>query len=108
MTFIKAIETRFDGHVFRSRLEARWAVFFKEMGLKYEYEPEGFELEQRVKYLPDFLLPSQALYVEVKPNRDLKLEDIRKLALFSADGDQALLLIVGTPGEHEMFFLDRS
>ena len=25
---IKAIETEYDGHKFRSRLEARWAVFF--------------------------------------------------------------------------------
>ena len=25
---IKAIETEYDGHRFRSRLEARWAIFF--------------------------------------------------------------------------------
>ncbi len=28
MSEIKAIETRYKGYRFRSRLEARWAVFF--------------------------------------------------------------------------------
>jgi len=32
---IKAIETEYDGHRFRSRLEARWAVFFNAVGLTY-------------------------------------------------------------------------
>lgn len=51
---IKAIETEYNGYKFRSRLEARWAVFFDALGLDYEYEPEGFELENGIKYLPDF------------------------------------------------------
>ena len=42
---IKAIETEYDGHRFRSRLEARWAVFFNAIGLTYEYEIEGFEMD---------------------------------------------------------------
>jgi hypothetical protein len=50
---IKAIETRAYGCRFRSRLEARWAVFFTAMGLRWEYEPEGFELPSG-RYLPDF------------------------------------------------------
>ena len=39
---IKAIETVYNGYRFRSRLEARWAVFFDAMQIRYEYEPEGF------------------------------------------------------------------
>lgn len=53
---IKAIETEYNGYKFRSRLEARWAVFFDAAGIKYEYEPEGFDLGDGVYYLPDFLL----------------------------------------------------
>ncbi len=34
----KAKETYYDGYRFRSRLEARWAVFFNNIGLEYEYE----------------------------------------------------------------------
>ena len=45
MSEIKAIETYYKGYRFRSRLEARWAVFFDAAGIKYEYEPEGFGLE---------------------------------------------------------------
>ena len=53
MRKIKAIETRYRGYRFRSRLEARWAVFFSCLGLKWEYEPEGFDIDG-VFYLPDF------------------------------------------------------
>lgn len=51
---IKPIETEYNGYRFRSRLEARWAVFFDALGVRYEYEPEGFELPSGKLYLPDF------------------------------------------------------
>ncbi len=63
---IKAIETRFHGILFRSRIEARWAVFFTELNLPWQYEPEGFELKSK-HYLPDFFLPRQKRWVEIKP-----------------------------------------
>jgi hypothetical protein len=62
---MKVIETRFDGHIFRSRTEARWAVFFKTAGIRYEYEKEGFDLDGRW-YLPDFWLRDMQLWLEVK------------------------------------------
>lgn len=65
---IKPIETYYNGYRFRSRLEARWAVFFDAMGVEYEYEPEGFDLGGGIYYLPDFYLPEQDYYVEVKGN----------------------------------------
>ena len=73
---IKAIETEYKGYRFRSRLEARWAVFFDEAGIKWEYEPEGFELPSGKRYLPDFKIHNvydtrsdttyDSLWVEVK------------------------------------------
>lgn len=74
---IKAIETEYNGYRFRSRLEARWAVFFDALGVKYEYEPEGFELPSGKRYLPDFRVKCYGkrgdyksdpfdLYIEVK------------------------------------------
>ena len=51
---IKPIETVYNGYRFRSRLEARWAVFFDALGVEYEYEPEGFVLPSGKRYLPDF------------------------------------------------------
>lgn len=63
----KPIETEYNGYKFRSRLEARWAVFFDSLKIKYEYEPEGFEFGDGTRYLPDFYLPEFDLYVEIKP-----------------------------------------
>ena len=54
MNKIKAIQTEFNGYLFRSRLEARWAVFFDTCRIKYEYEPEGYDLGNGIMYLPDF------------------------------------------------------
>lgn len=51
---IKPIETIYNGYRFRSRLEARWAIFFDALGIEYEYEPEGFVLTSGKCYLPDF------------------------------------------------------
>lgn len=103
---IKAIETVYDGYRFRSRLEARWAVYFNHAQLKYEYELEGFDVGG-VKYLPDFYLPRFDVHVEVKPTRDLSAAEIRKIVSFAADGGKPLLLIIGTPGSHEMRYLTR-
>jgi hypothetical protein len=94
---IKVIETAYKGYRFRSRLEARWAVFFDAMGLKWEYEPEGFDLtenyikflaelkefdpwrleefpplseitnEKQLWYLPDFYIHDLKTWVEIKP-----------------------------------------
>ncbi len=41
---MKPIETTYRGCRFRSRIEARWAVFFDTLGIKWWYEPEGFAL----------------------------------------------------------------
>jgi hypothetical protein len=72
---IRAIETRYKGYKFRSRLEARWAVFFDACGLEWEYEKEGFDFHGHEcelvgdplgRYLPDFWLPALRAWLEVK------------------------------------------
>lgn len=65
LTMLKAIETEYNNYRFRSRLEARWAVFFDNLGIKYEYEKEGYDLDG-LWYLPDFWLPEQEKWVEIK------------------------------------------
>jgi hypothetical protein len=81
MRKLKPIETVWDGHRFRSRLEARWAVFFDAAGIKYEYEPEGFELPSGRYYLPDFYLPEIDWWVEVKgrmtPEDESRIDEFR-------------------------------
>jgi len=63
---VKAIETRYAGCRFRSRLEARWAVFFDRLNIPWEYEPQGYTLSNGRNYLPDFFLPQCATWIEVK------------------------------------------
>ena len=63
---MQSIETVYNGHRFRSRLEARWAVFFEAAGIPYLYEPEGYEMSDGTKYLPDFYLPKMHQFFEVK------------------------------------------
>jgi len=63
---MKAIETEWKGYRFRSRLEARYAVLFEHLGLNWDYEPQGYELQDGRRYLPDFLLRDLGLFIEVK------------------------------------------
>ena len=98
---IKSIETVYNGYRFRSRLEARWAVFFDAMGIKYEYEMEGFDLGDGVYYLPDFYLPDLDVFVEVKPTKEIAPEIEAKINKFCGK-DKNLLLIMGTPGDEKM------
>lgn len=81
---MKAIQTCWKGYHFRSRLEARWAVFFDRMGFTWEYEPEGFVLPGGLHYLPDFRVatPQGAFaWYEVKPvstRNDAKFEQFSR------------------------------
>jgi len=90
---IKAIQTRYQGYRFRSRLEARWAVFFDACDIKWTYEPEGFLLNNGESYLPDFFLPEEDLYVEVKPHNG----DFRKASLFCQSTGKRILLLEDVP-----------
>jgi len=75
---MKAIETIYKGYRFRSRLEARWAVFFDTLGIPFEYEKEGYDLGNGVYYLPDFWLPTLGYWIEIKGEAPTKKE-IHKL-----------------------------
>jgi hypothetical protein len=97
MRIMKAIETRYNGYRFRSRLEARWAVFFDVMGWKYLYEPEGFDLNG-IWYLPDFYLPADDTWFEVKPSENLTREEEEKITRFLEANPQYMLL-VGDPSD---------
>lgn len=79
MSQIKAIETVYKGYRFRSRLEARWAVFFGEAGIEYQYEPQGFTGIDGDPYLPDFYLPGEKVYAEVKGTNEQLKDDARKI-----------------------------
>jgi hypothetical protein len=73
---VKAIQTKYRGVVFRSRLEAKWAAFFDLLKWRWTYEPCDL-----AGWSPDFLLHfsrptrgglvrSFCLLAEVKPYAD--------------------------------------
>ena len=95
---IKPILTDYGDYRFRSRLEARWALFFDRVGIAWDYEPEGFSLPVNGRYLPDFWLPESACYVEIKPF--LKPDPAETSKCKELSQDHSVLLICGDPLEH--------
>jgi hypothetical protein len=104
---IKAIETNYKGYKFRSRLEARWAVFFDTAGIAWEYEPEGYVLSDGRKYLPDFYLPKEELHVEIK---GISPDDNtwEKLEKFANEKGTPLLVVCGIAQQEAQIIFPRS
>lgn len=87
---IKAIETRYAGCRFRSRLEARWAVFFDRLNIPWEYEPEGYLVgPDQVPYLPDFLIypnTPHSFWLEIKATAPTEAEIAKARGLAEGTG----------------------
>lgn len=110
---IKAKPTKYNNTLFRSLLEAKWAIFFDELGIKWKYEPEYDAVEFggfRIFYKPDFYLPDYDLWVEIKPRslRHLSDGEIRKIVGW-ANNDLDILVLSGQPrilpDDHEAHYL---
>lgn len=102
---IKAIETEYRGCLFRSRTEARWAVFFDAYGAVWDYEPEGFVLPGG-RYLPDFRIhvrpgftSQRSVLAEVKPDvsEDDWVQVFAKAIRFAVASRSPVLLLDGEP-----------
>lgn len=100
MSAIKPIETRYKGYRFRSRLEARWAVFFDTLGVSWEYEAQGYDLDG-LRYLPDFWLPKHDTWVEIKGGQTEGWRD--KADALAEASDKAVFIAVGSIGDHQWF-----
>src|SRR3990167_1641559 len=54
---------------FRSKYEHAFAVYLKELGIKFEFEKHGEQIENitgtKLHYIPDFFLPEYNVYVEI-------------------------------------------
>lgn len=111
---IKAIETRYKGYRFRSRLEARWAVFFDALGIEWKYEPEGFELSDGTRYLPDFWLPFResphagaGYWIEIKGDAPTA-EEIRKARALAIESGHICIILAGEIGAHTCVSFERN
>ncbi|MBM9591036.1 hypothetical protein JWG41_11300 [Leptospira sp. 201903075] len=98
------IETEYKGYLFRSRLEARWAVFFDHFGFPFEYEKEGYNLDGRW-YLPDFWLPNWDCWLEIKPDipdlRGPEKEEYILCSKLAQKNKKNVILIGGNPWSND-------
>lgn len=119
---IKAIPTKYKGHAFRSRLEARWAVLLDHLPVTWDYEGEGFDLlhydydeakgrvDKHLWYLPDFFIPAWDTFVEIKPRGPLDDEAIGKGHLLALRSGKAVVVVAGNPwpGEYKAWLFPAS
>jgi hypothetical protein len=96
---LKAIETRYKNYRFRSRLEARWAVFFDAFDVDWEYEVEGYNLGAAGYYLPDFVV-CNGLFVEIKPGDATLGDAYTKCEALHKQSSRDVLLLKGNPRDH--------
>ena len=98
---IKVIETEYKGYKFRSRLEARWAVFFDEIGVTWEYEKEGYDLDGDW-YLPDFFVHEWNCFIEVKGDPMQLKDGLDKCMRLSKMINKWCFVLYGSP-DHTMY-----
>lgn len=92
---IQAIQTEYAGHLFRSRLEARWAVFFDSMKIEWRYEAQGYEDGTGARYLPDFHLPALNAWCEVKGGDEALRRDAPRMTKTLQQGGPVPLILLG-------------
>lgn len=103
---MKPIQTFYKGYKFRSRLEARWAVFFDALNVEWQYEIEGFNLGKGLYYLPDFYLPNllgKKAWIEVKPDIPYPDEvDVKKVIEFQKEIIPDAIIFIAAKDPYEM------
>ncbi len=88
------------GCYFRSHLEARWYLFWDELGFPVKYEEETYSLPNGMAYLPDFKIfgyHGSYLWAEVKGVNNIqelkaKEVDYAKIRLFHEMGHPIIVL----------------
>lgn len=91
-----AIETRYKGFRFRSRTEARWAVFFDALGVKWDYERDGYDLGEGSLYLPDFWLFDSQCYAEVK-GQEFTVKEVNLCRVLALKSSYPVVMLPGVP-----------
>ena len=106
-SMIKAKPTVYKNIPFRSRLEAKWAIFFDEMGIDYRYEPGIYKVPINgyfMKYCPDFALLNVKtqqeiqlpIYVEIKGVNHYYEIDEKNRKILESFGSSNSLLVLGS------------
>jgi len=73
--------TQYRNQIFKSTLEARWAVFFDQLKLNWKYEPKRHVFGHGYSYTPTFFVQDIG-WIEVNPTIDELHKVISKLYFF--------------------------
>ncbi len=85
---------------FRSDYEAYWALFFETAGVAWKYEPKVYT-DGVVYYLPDFWLPDQRVFFEVKyGSGGSSRDDEKKSLMLTGVTGKSLYVAWGAPTQH--------
>lgn len=103
---IKPIQTRYKGYRFRSRMEARWAVYFDALEIQWQFEREGFDLPTG-KYLPDFWLPQVRMWAEVKP-KEFTSTEYRLIRELAKATEFPVLKLIGPPESKAYYAVEKT
>lgn len=96
MSCVRKMKTNYKGYIFDTSVEARWAIFFDECHVEWEYKSEIFDIGNGEFFQPTFVLHGVAgrspekLYVEV--NVDIKEPDAKKIRAFADAGNPVLIV----------------
>ena len=105
MSTIRATRTQYNGTWFASTLEADWAATFDSLEWHWQYEPVAVQLPDDSHYRPDFYLPSQRVWCEVKGPHNERIAKTEQLqqALGYDEWDWAadLVVVLRPPGPGE-------
>jgi hypothetical protein len=95
----EASKTSYKGELFRSDLEARWAVFYWEMGLAWTYTENPVEFDSE-SFEPDFYLRRPDLWTIVSRMFPTSEEKAKASALARRSGDPVYLFYGEIPEPH--------
>lgn len=101
MSTIPSVPTTYASVTLRSRLEAHWARLMFNRGILWTYEPQTFKWDDGW-YLPDFYLPRDETWLEVKPFSAWEWNEFDRLWLpgdrVAAETGKTFVVVFGLPG----------
>jgi hypothetical protein len=98
---------RFDGDdgLYRSKYEAAFAIYLKELGIKFEFEKYGEPIinitDTRLHYIPDFYLPEYNCYIEIVNTMSSRLQN--KMYLYQQQNKNSRLIVLDKQHIVKMF-----
>jgi len=100
------ISTSYKGITYRSQLEAKWAAFFNNASIPFQYEKEQYRLGTTT-YLPDFFLPNCPYrIVEIKPDRPT-IAEMHKCRQLSHQRNVAIFAGPPTLGQFQIHLFEQ-